>query len=110
MSVVLDFSFKNPLIRDYFKGKDDYIPVSELMYIHSHPLVTPNFLAEIEVLLNQTSEIALSKRMKDRALQRIIYLTQSLGKLLPLLSESNATEALILLREIYKFCNVVIGK
>lgn len=110
MSVITDFSMKNPFIAAYFKGSDTYIPTSELMYIHSHPLIQPNFLNEIEALINQTAEIFAVRNLKGGPANRFAHLAESLGKLLPILSESNAAEALVILREIYKFCNKIIGK
>lgn len=104
MSVIQDFSFNNPLIRDYFEGQGHYAPVPELMYIHSHPLIHPNFLSDIEALVNHTAQVLEEKNMKSGPVNRFVHLAQSLGKLLPILSESNASEALIVLREIYQFC------
>lgn len=110
MSVIMDFSFKNPMISDYFKGSDKYVPVPEMMYIHSHPLVMPNFIAEIEELINNTHGVLLSKNVKQGSSNRLVQLAQSLGKLLPILDDNNAAEALCVLREIYKLCLVITGK
>lgn len=108
MSVILDFSFNNPMIRDYFNGSEKYVPTSELLYVHSHPLIQPNFVAQVEYLINETAEKMSTK--KGSPVNKFIQLAQSLGKLLPILSDSNAAEALVILREIYQFCNKVIGK
>lgn len=110
MSVIMDFSFNNPLIKNYFEGSDEYIPVAELMYVHSHPLIHPNFLHDIERLLNQTLEVIVRKNIKGGLHSKFLHLTQSLGKLLPLTAESNAAEALTVLREIYVFCNKIIAR
>jgi hypothetical protein len=102
----MDFSFNNPLIKAYFEGSDDYAPTSELMYIHTHPLVTPNFLAEIEHQVLVTAHFMLDKGMKGNIQNRFVNLAQRLGTLLPV-EESGASEALRVLRELHQFCNKI---
>jgi hypothetical protein len=41
----------NQGIKEFFEGKDTYIPTSELNYLRKHPLVRPNFLTQIDDLL-----------------------------------------------------------
>lgn len=109
MSVIMDFSLDNPLIREYFEGSDRYAPVAELLYVHSHPLVTPNFVSQIERQINDTAEFMAKKNMKS-AVNRFITLAENLGKQLPLNSGTDASEALKTLREIYQYCNKITGK
>lgn len=110
MSVITDFTFNNPFIRDYFLGSDAYVPVPEFLYVHSHPLIRPNFMMEIEVLINNTSEYLQMKNMKGGPVKRFVHLAQSLGAVLPIQDESKASEALRILREIYTFCNKITAK
>ena len=39
----MDLSFSNELIKNYFEGSDDYVPVTELIYVHEHPLIKGSF-------------------------------------------------------------------
>jgi hypothetical protein len=110
MTTLADFSFSNLQIRQYFEGSNEYIPTSELLYVHAHPLVTPNFLAELEALVNQTSQLMSQKNMKGIVVERFVKLAQDLGRQLPSLTKDNAEVVLSTLREVYKMCNAIIGK
>lgn len=110
MSVLADFSLNNLQIKQYFNGSDDYVPTSELLYVHTHPLVRPNFLSEIEVLINKASQVMVERNITGVPVQRFTALAQELGRQLPELTEKNAPAVLNTLREIYKLCNTVIGK
>lgn len=106
----IDFSLKNTLISDYFKGKTDSQPLAEFTYIHAHPLVQPNFVSEIETLIHLTAEFMVSKNMVGKPVNKLFTLAESLGKLLPMDTEDKASEALGVLREVYQFCNKLTGK
>lgn len=105
MSAITDFTFNNPLIKNYFLGSDDYIPTPEFLYIHRHPMIKENFVSEVEVIINQTSEYLQAKNMKGGPVKRLVHLAQSLGEVLPIQDEKNAAKALGILRDIYRFCN-----
>lgn len=53
---MFDFTLSNNNILDFFTGKSDTAPVNEFKYLHSHPMIRPNFLTEIEDLLKQACE------------------------------------------------------
>ena len=110
MSTLTDFSFTNSQIKAFFEGSDTYVPVSELLYVHSHPLINPNFLAEIESLLNITADRMVQKKMTGAPVTKFTTLAQNLGRELPELTEHNAPAVLGTLREIYKLCNAILGK
>lgn len=110
MSVLGDFSFNNLQIRQYFKGSDSYAPTSELLYVHSHPLVRPNFLAELETMINEASQVMVQRNMTGAPVQKFTALAQALGRELPELTDKNAAAVLGTLREIYKLCSTITGK
>jgi hypothetical protein len=110
MSVITDFTFNNPFIKNYFLGSDEYVPVAEFMYVNSHPLVRPNFIGDVEALIEQTAEFMFARSMKGGPVNRLATLAQNLGTLLPVQDESKAAEALKVLREIYTLCNKIIAK
>lgn len=110
MSTLTDFSFTNTQIKEFFEGSNSYIPVSELLYVHSHPLIKPNFLAEIESLINITGEIMVQKKMSGAPVKKFTSLAQDLGRELPELTEDNAVSVLGTLRDIYKLCTTITGK
>lgn len=109
MSAITDFSFNNPLISKYFLGSDDYVPVAEFMYINSHPLIQPNFISQIEVIINETSEYLSRKNMKGGPVSKFVHLAQRLGAVLPAHTEKQAAEALKVLRELYSLCKQITG-
>lgn len=102
---LLDFSFNNTQIKAYFEGSDEYIPTSELMYIHSHPLVKPNFLDQLETIILKTSETIQKRNIKGVMIDRLTEHTKNFGAELPTISQKNAPKILFHLREIYKICN-----
>jgi hypothetical protein len=102
---VTDMSFKNQMIAGYFNGSDEYIPSSELIYVHSHPLVKPNFLDELESLILNTSQLIQKKKIRGTIIENIAALTAKFGAELPSITQENAPRILNNLREIYKLCN-----
>ena len=106
---VVDLSFSNPSIRDYFNSKTDDAPVSELLYLHSHPLVQPNFLGQIESLINRTADLMEQKVMTGKPVERLTILTAKLGRKLPEVTKENAPEILDIIRDIYRLCCKITG-
>lgn len=109
MTTIADFSFNNYRIRQYFEGSDDYIPTAELLYIHAHPLVKPNFLNELESFINLTAKEMADRNMKGVIVDKFVTHTRNLGVQLPTLTNQNATTVLVALREIYKLCVSIKG-
>lgn len=103
-----DFSFKNTQILNYFKGSDAYIPSSELIFIHSHPLVKPNFLDEMEALILRTSQFIDQRNIRGTVINQLAELAMKFGAELPTINQENAPTILSHLREIYKLCNALL--
>lgn len=101
----IDFSFNNDLIRAYFEGSNDYVPSSELIYLHEHPLIKGSFLTEIERMINETSSLLHRKNMQGPIVQRFIEYSIRLGAELPIIDEQTAPRILEELRNIYSLCN-----
>lgn len=98
----MDLSFKNQAIKNFFEERDDtYIPTAELMYIHTHPLVNPNFVLEIDLSLLSILEEMASGKVPEKAISRLTDLVIKLGKLMPEVTENNCEDILFTLREIY---------
>ena len=97
------------MIKQYFDGADIYVPVAELLYIHQHPLVRPNFLSELESFINQTSAYMKEKNMKGAIATKFVAQTTLFGSQLPTLTKDNAAIVLAALREIYKLCVSIKG-
>ena len=103
-----DFSFKNPQILNYFKGSDEYIPSSELIFIHSHPLVKPNFLDELEAMILKTHQIIQKKNIRGIIIDRLSNLAMKFGAELPTITQENAPTILTHLRGIYEICDSLL--
>lgn len=110
MSALTDFSFKNPNIKDYFDGKIDQPPTGELIYIHSHPLVKPNFLAELDTLVVETTNVMIARKYNGPLVSKLTELTKELGVQLPEIDKNNAAKVLATLKSIYTICNQIIAK
>ena len=105
---MLELTIKNnELIRNYFKGSDEYIPIAEFMYLHEHPLIRESFMSEIEISINKASIVLEKKNIKGKVLDDFINLTKKLGALCSDINQDNAPLILNELRDIYKLCNHV---
>lgn len=105
----MDLSFNNQLILSYFKGSDEYIPVSELVYLHEHPLIRDSFLAQIERMINEAAELLQRKNMQGIIVQKFIEATIKLGAELPTVNEQTAPKILQELRNVYKLCDDLLN-
>lgn len=106
---IADLSLDSPRIRQYFAGDDSYVPTSELLYVHTHPLVQPNFVADIERIVNTTAIYLMGRGMTGKPVERFTELAVRLGSLLPDLNKENAAEALGTLRDVYSLCLKITG-
>jgi hypothetical protein len=105
----LDFTIaSNTQIRDYFNGSDSYVPSSELMYLHEHPLIHATFLREIEVLVNKSALCISKHRVQGVIIDKFVVLTKNLGTLLDSVNQESAPKILNELREVYKLSNSLL--
>lgn len=102
---MIDFTFNNSLIKAYFEGDDSYIPTSELLYLHEHPLVTDSFLVQLEALILKTAVLIEDKKISGQVIDRFIAHTKELGEQLPALTAENSPIVLRTLRSVYKLCD-----
>lgn len=102
---LLDLSFNNVDIANYFNGSDVYLPTSELLYIHSHPLVRPNFLTDISTLINTVSVTMQQKGVTGVPVDDLAGYAKELATELQSLSNDNAVAVLDVVRNIYVYCN-----
>lgn len=92
-------------ITSFFKDNNDsFIPTNELVYIHTHPLMRPNFVTQIEQVVTETGELIIQKNLTGKPIEDLTQLAIKLGKLMPDLNADNAKEVCLALREIYVFC------
>jgi hypothetical protein len=107
--MIIDFTFKNSLIKEYFEGDDSYIPSSELMYLHEHPLVKESFLIEIERMINEVAVKMSNRNMQGPVVEKFVASTIALGAELPNVTKQNAPKILSHLRDIYKLCKGLLN-
>jgi hypothetical protein len=106
----MDYTFENTLIKQYFNGDDSYLPTGELMYLHKHPLVTPNFLTQISELILDAGKVIKEKNMTGYIIVKFEDLAIEIGTKLPEITTETAPDILKALRELYILCNRLIGK
>ena len=100
-------SFKNQMILGYFKGDNSYIPSSELIYLHEHPLIKDSFLREIEQMIRNTTQTLKSRNTKGVVVQKFIDASKALGAELPTINQQTAPKILEQLRVIYNLCKSI---
>ena len=107
--------FDNPAIRNYFEGTGDYVPESETTYALDHPLVTPNFIGEIEVFLNLTLDIAMETQAgqvdgSSALSARLDLAIQNFSAAMAADGGSPKTSSVLpFLKELYAVCKEITG-
>ena len=102
---LIDFTIKgNTQIRSYFEGSNEYLPSSEFIYLHEHPMITTSFLQEIEIIINTTCLCLAENKTSGKILETFISHTRNLGALLPDVNEVTTPKILAELRTIYQYC------
>lgn len=104
-----DFTLNNPIIRNYFEGKTDTPPVGELVYLHSHPLVIPNFLTQIEERFLEAGKAMAKRNLKGKVLEDVMQIGIKIGQTLPNLTYETAPIIIEELRKLYRLSNEIIG-
>lgn len=106
----MDFTLNNQLIKDFFEGDDSYIPSGELMYLHEHPLVSPNFLTELEGLILQAGGVIQKHNIKGYPISELEALAIEIGKYLPEITVDNAPLILKAMRKTYRISKDLLEK
>lgn len=97
------------MILGYFNGDNSYIPTSELIYLHEHPLIKNSFLVEIEKMILETSEVIIKKNISGSIVENFIQVAIKIGAELPTVNGQNAPILLQHLREVYKLCKYLLN-
>lgn len=104
-----DYTFDNQLIQAYFDGDDSYVPQGELIYLHTHPLVKPNFLVQLEQMILDCGKFIKARNITGFPIEELERLGIKLGQLLPNVTYDNAAQVMGVMRELYVLCKN-IGK
>jgi hypothetical protein len=107
--MLTDLTFSNAMILDYFKGDNSYVPTSELIYLHEHPLIRDSFLVEIEKMIHETSEVIVKKNINGNIVENFIQAAIKIGAALPTINQQNAPNILEQLRVVYKLCKHLLN-
>lgn len=108
-----DFSLSNPELKAWFTSGTGPTPVREFIYLHEHPLVRPNFISEIEVLIHDAGLHIQARNISGAIVQRLVDAAEKFSGALKayLLGRSDeaATGVVEALREVYKICTRVLS-
>jgi hypothetical protein len=88
--MMVDFTFKNKLIADFFSGSDEYIPTGELIYIEEHPLIRSHFVNEIADKIDKAAEVVNRKHITGKVIDELNNLNGELAKKMMELSRLEA--------------------
>ena len=98
----------NEGIRNYLNGIDSYVPTQELIYLHTHPLIQPNFLGEIDKELREVSLLILDGNIRGAPITELITLGESIGSSFAgSITIENAEVILQALRSLYQLCKKI---
>lgn len=107
-----NFTLNGPTIKPFFSGENENPPISELRYLHTHPLIQPNFVSEIENMAQEVGE-KLKKAKVDSNSEPVKELTRiaiDLGRTMSSGQLDDPGQTLLHLRELYNFCNRILGR
>jgi hypothetical protein len=97
---MMDFTFSNASIKDYFeRGANP--PTSELLYLHAHPLIKPNFINQLEKMMSEVGGIMVDKGIRGKTLDDLYQMALRIGEILPVLDRTNAADVLLEMRKAY---------
>jgi len=103
-----DFSFSNQTIKAWLDRDSEESPVREFLYLHEHPLIRPNFISEIEVLIHNTGQHMVTKNIGGAPANKLVSLAETfstrLNDFVQDRSEDNAESVLESLRDLYRIC------
>lgn len=106
-----DFSFANPEIRSWFDRNSTATPIRQFVYLHEHPLVRPNFIAELDGMIYETGAHIMAKNIKGSPIKRLQKLAKEFADALTKFvvdKEDGSTEkVLFAMRDLYTFCKQV---
>lgn len=94
---------ENTNISNFLEGDDSHIPVSELLYLHTHPLIRPNFLTQIDDLVNKVGTKIIEKNVKGKVIMDLSIIAIEIGTKLDNI-EDNTEELLLTIRKLYQLC------
>lgn len=97
---------ENEAIRKFLEGDDSYIPSSEYMYLHDRPLIRPNFITQIQDLVDVVGHKIMKHRLNGKPVDRLEDIAIALGQAMD--GEMNSTKAntvVMELRNLYQHCN-----
>lgn len=103
-----DFSLSNPALKEWFDNDKGDVPVRQFIYVHEHPLVRPNFVTDIEVLIYETGVHMTNKNIVGAPAKKLSSLaeafTTSLAAFVTDRTDKTATKVLLDLRNLYQLC------
>lgn len=109
----IDYTFNNPLIRSYFDGDDSYVPVGELIYLHSHPMVRPNFITEIDEIVLRAGQIMVDLKLthySDKLIEEGILIGKALKGDNFEIDYASGQVMLEAMRRVFNMCKDIIDK
>ncbi len=107
-----DFTFSNSSIKNWFESKDGSTPpTKEFQYLHSHPLVKPNFLVQLEVMILEASRDIQVKNIVGKPISELsngaVNMAEALNDFMATRDDDSAQRCLLAMRRVYKACKFV---
>ncbi len=95
----------NEQIANFLGGDDSYIPTSEISYLHSRPLIRPNFITEIGDLIDKVGSKVEKAKLSGKPIDDLTSIALELGFAMgkPMDAEV-AKQIAFSLRKVYKLC------
>lgn len=70
---------ENQAIAKFLEGDDSYIPISEFTYLHDRPLLRPNFITQIEDLVNKVGAKIQKAKLTGKPIEHLQSIAIQLG-------------------------------
>ena len=104
-----DFSFQNTKIMAFFNGDNSNPPTDELIYLHTHPLIRPNFLVQIDMLTMQAGDKIKNMNLVGFPTQEMARIAIEIGSTMPIIDKTNALSILMEMRKLYSLCTGLLN-
>jgi hypothetical protein len=102
------FLLSAPNIKRYFDTGENP-PISELLYLHTHPLILPNFLSEINDMIKVTTDKIIANNIQGKPIGELVRICEELKEDIVHLDNETGLRVLSNYRDLYNLCEGVIN-
>jgi hypothetical protein len=101
------FLLSSPQVKQFFDTGENP-PISELLYLNTHPLILPNFLTEVNDLLEKAGVRIVDQKISGRPIADLIIIGEELKEDIRNLTPETGVRVLTNYRKMYILCKQIL--